>query len=64
MRFIARIDDGALESRLQPDLHLKEVGPLRQLKACRPPVLSDTHSPGPSKDLSSDEQRNQVTHEV
>ena len=63
VRFIAGVDDRSLERGLQPNLHFKKIGPLRELKAGDPSVLADAHSPGSSKDLSCDEQWNQMTNE-
>lgn len=49
VRFVAGVDDGALECRLQADLYLEVVGALAELEAVFVAVLADATRPAPVK---------------
>ncbi|SLH73709.1 Uncharacterised protein [Mycobacteroides abscessus subsp. abscessus] len=62
MRFVAGVDDAALEGGLQADLDLDVVGALGQLEAGLVAGLADADPAGPADHLPGDEERRQ-THD-
>ena len=66
MRFVPRVDDRALQRRLEADLFLEEVGALAELE--RHAIRSDpelrTHLASPAEDLSGDEVRCEVADDL
>ena len=64
VRLVPRVDDRSLERGLESDLHLEEVRALRQLESRAPAVLTEADSPRPREDLTSDEEGNQVSHDL
>ena len=64
MRLVARVDDRPLQRRLEPNLDLEEVGPLRDLEAVLATVLADANATGTHNDLTRDEEGRQMPHDV
>lgn len=52
VRFVAGVDDGALEGRLQADLDLEVVGALAELEAVLVSVLADADAARSGDDLA------------
>ncbi len=60
VRFVARVDDAALERGLQADLDLDVIGALRQLEAGLVPRRTDSDSAGPGDHLARHQKRRQT----
>ncbi len=64
VRLVAGVDDRPLERRLQADLHLDEVGALRDLETRSGAVGADRDPAGAAEDLPRHEERREPGHEV
>ena len=64
VRFVAGVDDRALEGGLQPDLDLEEVGALRHLEAGDVARLPEPDPAGPGDDLAAHEERDQPADDL
>src|SRR5665647_72252 len=64
MWLVPRVDDGPLESRLEPDLDLEEVRPLGDLEPGRCRVLANANPARAAHHLSRHEEGDQVAADV